>query len=184
MDSTAEPLRIPSETKNWTWVLGQPCPECGFDAVHVAFRDVPELTRRNVVAWGPVLSRPSVGQRPAKLVWSPLEYACHVRDVFRTMNYRLGLMLTRDDPLFPNWDQDVTAVEDRYWAQDPSTVLAELTEAGHTIADSFEAVPDESIDRTGRRSDGAVFTVGSLARYFVHDPTHHLWDVTSGKPRP
>jgi len=30
----------------------------------------------------------------------------------------------------------------------------------------------------GRRSDGAVFTVASFARYMVHDPVHHLYDVT------
>jgi len=31
--------------------------------------------------------------------------------------------------------------------------------------------------RTGVRSDGAVFTIESFARYFLHDPLHHLWDV-------
>jgi hypothetical protein len=29
-----------------------------------------------------------------------------------------------------------------------------------------------------RRSDGARFTVASFARYMVHDPIHHLYDVT------
>jgi hypothetical protein len=32
--------------------------------------------------------------------------------------------------------------------------------------------------RTGSRSDGADFTVESFARYFIHDPVHHLYDVT------
>ena len=32
--------------------------------------------------------------------------------------------------------------------------------------------------RTGPRSDGARFTVETFARYFVHDPVHHLYDVT------
>ena len=32
--------------------------------------------------------------------------------------------------------------------------------------------------RTGRRSDGASFTVETFARYFIHDPVHHLYDVT------
>jgi len=34
--------------------------------------------------------------------------------------------------------------------------------------------------RTGRRSDGAEFTVDTFARYFVHDPIHHLHDVANG----
>ena len=58
--------------------------------------------------------------RPTRPTWSMLEYACHVRDVFRRFDERLGLMLTEDDPLFPNWDQDATAVEARYDEQDPA----------------------------------------------------------------
>jgi hypothetical protein len=38
--------------------------------------------------------------------------------------------------------------------------------------------------RTGRRSDGAAFTVESFARYFVHDPVHHLHDVQAPPPEP
>ena len=34
--------------------------------------------------------------------------------------------------------------------------------------------------RTGSRSDGAAFTVATFARYFVHDPVHHLDDVARG----
>ena len=52
----------------------------------------------------------------------PLEYGAHVRDVHRKMAERLELMLTEDAPTFPNWDQDATAVEDRYGEQDPATV--------------------------------------------------------------
>ena len=33
-------------------------------------------------------------------------------------------------------------------------------------------------ERPGRRSDGSSFTVASLVRYMIHDPIHHIWDVT------
>jgi len=36
----------------------------------------------------------------------------------------------------------------------------------------------EQWERPGRRSHGAHFTVASFARYLVHDPVHHLADVT------
>ena len=42
------------------------------------------------------------------------------------------------------------------------------------------AVRDDQWSRTGRRSDGAVFTVESFGRYLVHDPVHHVWDVEQG----
>ena len=44
---------------------------------------------------------------------SPLEYGCHVRDVFRLYAYRLELMLTEDDPAYPNWDQDKAPIKSR-----------------------------------------------------------------------
>ena len=37
--------------------------------------------------------------------------------------------------------------------------------------------------RPGGRSDGARFTVGTLARYLLHDPVHHVWDVERGYAR-
>ena len=43
------------------------------------------------------------------------------------------------------------------------------------------AVAAQVWGRTGIRSDGAAFTVDTFARYFLHDPVHHLWDVT-GEP--
>ena len=64
--------------------------------------------------------RPTDGRR-----WStPL----HVRDVLRLYRTRLALMIDVDDPLFPNWDQDVTAVAERYNEQDPAIVAVELRE--------------------------------------------------------
>src|SRR5436305_63911 len=121
-------------------------------------------------------SRARAGPEPAK--WSPLEYACHVRDVFRLYDQRLELMLSQDDPLFPNWDQDETAVTDRYGEQDPAEAAAALRQAAFAIAGRFEGVTGDQWQRTGARSDGARFTVETFARYFVHDPVHHLYDVT------
>ena len=57
-------------------------------------------------------------------------------------------------------------------------MAGELEEAGTRIADSFDAVTGEEWHRTGARSDGARFTVATFSRYFVHDPIHHLYDVT------
>lgn len=171
------PPPVPGDTKDWTWVLTSPCPECGFDGAALDPTDVPELVRANAAAWPAVLTRADAPTRPAPDVWSPLEYACHVRDVFRLFDARLARMLDEDDPLFENWDQDETAVAERYWEQDPSTVTSELTEAAARIAASFAAVRPDQWDRPGRRSDGAEFTVASFARYFLHDPVHHLHDV-------
>ena len=168
---------IEPDTKDWTWVLERPCPECGFDATGVPAASVAARVRENAAAWITVLGRADVRERPRPDLWSPLEYACHVRDVFRLYDERLHLMLDQDDPQFANWDQDVTALEDRYGEQDPAVVNGELQEAAEALARSFESVTDAQWSRTGTRSDGAVFTVESFARYFIHDPVHHRHDV-------
>jgi hypothetical protein len=111
------------------------------------------------------------------MVWSPLEYGCHVRDVNRTMGRRIELMLAQDGALFANWDQDATAVEDRYWAQDPATVADELEVAAEQAAATLDDVSGDAWQRRGTRSNGSQFTVETLAVYFLHDVEHHLHDV-------
>jgi hypothetical protein len=170
-------MTIEPDTKDWTWVLERPCPECGFDASALDVERVGAMIRDNAVAWRGVLRRADVRARPAPTVWSPLEYACHVRDVFRLYDERLAMMIAQDDPLYPNWDQDETAVDDDYPGQDPATVAEELAAAAGAIADRFDGITGEQWDRRGRRSDGASFTVETFARYFTHDWVHHLHDV-------
>lgn len=170
-------MAITPDTKNWTWVLERPCPECGFDASHLDAHEVAALMRENAAAWPAVLQRADVRERPDERTWSPLEYSAHVRDVFRVMTRRVQLMLETDDPEFENWDQDATAVEERYGEQDPATVATELQQAGARFADLLESVPEDAWGRGGHRSDGSDFTVTTLARYAAHDPVHHLWDV-------
>jgi hypothetical protein len=173
-------VAIIPDDKNWTWVLEQPCLDCGFDAASLDAHDVPVLVRANAAQWTGLLRHPHARLRPTDDQWSALEYACHVRDVFRLFDQRLQLMLTDDGPQFANWDQDETAVADRYDEQDPEVVLADLQAAGAVVADRFATVGDHQWQRTGFRSDGAAFTIESFARYFVHDPMHHLDDVRRG----
>ena len=168
---------IEPDTKNWTWVLQRRCAECGFDATAIAARDVAAALRENAAAWPAVLGRHDAAVRPDAATWSALEYGAHVRDVCRIFAVRLASMLDTDDPRFENWDQDATAVTERYGEQDPSTVARQLVSAAAELASAFDAVPDGAWQRTGLRSDGSVFTTESLARYFIHDPVHHLHDV-------
>jgi len=170
-------MAITPDTKDWTWVLERPCAECGFDASAFDASDASRLLRENAEAWPAVLKRADVAVRPDANTWSPLEYAAHVRDVYRLGQVRIGLMLTQDDPMYPNWDQDATAVDERYGEQDPAAVSRELIEAAAALADDLDRVTGKEWARPGRRSDGARFTVGSFAKYVVHDPVHHLWDV-------
>ena len=171
------PPPIEPDTKDWTWVLDRPCPECGFAAGDVPVGGLPPALLENAAAWVDALAGPDVRTRSSPDVWSVLEYACHVRDVHRVFAGRVHQLLTEDDPRFENWDQDATALADDYAGQDPAVVAEQLRAAAEVVARRFEEVPADQVHRTGLRSDGEAFTVETLGLYFVHDPVHHLHDV-------
>ena len=178
-------MTITPDTKDWTWVLRRPCPDCGFESGSLPAADLPGTVRGAARAFADVLTGTAgeaLRQRPAPEVWSPLEYGCHVRDVLRRFDARTRLMLTADDPALENWDQDATAVEDAYGEQDPGRVAAELLEAAERLAAGYEALPADAWERPGRRSDGARFTVLTFGRYMAHDLVHHVHDVTGARP--
>jgi hypothetical protein len=78
---------------------------------------------------------------------------------------------------FADWDQDAAADAGQYWRSDPAVVRREVESACETAALAFAAPTGEQWGWAGLRSDGSPFTALTLARYFVHDLTHHLWDV-------
>ena len=171
------PATPPTDDKDWTWVIKEPCPECGYDPCSVRTEQLPDDLRRAGTRWQLVLQRPGITARPSPREWSPLEYAAHVRDVYLIMGDRAELMLTESEPTFPNWDQDATALEKRYWEADPATVEVEIGAAAERLAGIYAAVRPEQWERTGYRSNGAVFTVRTLGIYCLHDLVHHLHDV-------
>jgi len=173
-----QPTTPPPDDKDWTWVLARPCPDCGYDASAVLRGDLPA---RTLAAAGTIrarLGRDDAAVRPEPGVWSALEYAAHVRDVCRVFGARLSMMRGVENPQFPNWDQDETALTERYWEQDPVVVSAELDDESTRIAADFASVTDDEWDRSGTRSNGSIFTVETLGKYFLHDLEHHAHDVS------
>ncbi|MFK0008855.1 DinB family protein [Paenarthrobacter sp. NPDC090520] len=170
-------MPIIPEDKDWTWVLTEPCPECGFDASTVTPTTVPGSVLSMLPRWRSVLKREDATTRPNDHTWSPVEYACHVRDVFELFGQRLNLMLTQENAAFDNWDQDQAAIDGDYGSSDPSQVADELVTEGEQVAESFARVVQDEWERTGTRSNGSAFTVLTFSQYFLHDVVHHLHDV-------
>lgn len=172
VDDAVEP-----DTKDWTWVVSQPCPDCGFDPAPLDPVDTGSVLRSTVPRWQAVLAGPNVKDRPRRDTWSALEYGCHVRDVCTIFGARLAQMLAHDGARFDNWDQDATALEKRYQETIPPAVYDELSASAAALAAMFDAVPDASWGNRGFRSNGSEFTVRTFARYLLHDIIHHLHDV-------
>lgn len=175
--ATTDPGPAAGDTKNWAWAATETCTECGFEPAAIVDRSIADVLRASTSRWQAVLDRPESRTRPAPGVWSPVEYACHVRDVHRVFTRRVALMLAEAAPRFANWDQDEAAVVGRYWAANPARVAVELAAAGEESANGYDVVPDGGWQRTGVRGDGGEFTVSSIGHYHLHDVMHHLHDV-------
>lgn len=163
------------------------CPECRFDtatATDVAGeiealgrKFAAPLTRYLPGEDGPALLR----IRPEPEVWSPLEYACHVRDVLRLFDERTQAMVAEPGVTFSTWDHDAAVTDDAYNDQDPAQVAADIAAATSAYAQTLQGLDADQWAATGRRSDdGQEFTVDSLARYGLHEAKHHQLDIGRG----
>ncbi|MGW9197514.1 DinB family protein, partial [Micromonospora chersina] len=156
------------------------CDECLFVYSALGSGDLPQRLR-DVAAQYPGALRgvPDPRRRPAPEVWSPLEYACHVRDVFRVQRERLALALRVDEPEFHPMGRDELVISERYNAQDPQVVLADLAAAADGFAARFGALGEVELARTGVYPwpQREARTLRWLGRHTVHEAEHHLLDI-------
>ena len=157
------------------------CAQCGFDYATVAAATLP----RRLTAFPPryaatLRAADDPRRRPAPGVWSPLEYTCHVRDVFDVQHERLAAALRTDAPEFLPMGRDERAVLEAYNEQDPDVVLTGLAAAAEALAEAFAGLHAAQWERVGvypwpeRRERSMLW----LGRHTVHEGEHHLLDIT------
>jgi hypothetical protein len=159
------------------------CEECGFDYAAVPAATVSGRLRSFGSRYATALGgAPNPRRRPADGVWSPLEYACHVRDVFDVQRQRLALALREQEPVFVPMERDERAVRDAYNEQNPSTVLADLAAAAHALADAVDALSEAELARVGVYPwpQPQARSLLWLGRHSVHEGEHHLLDIVRG----
>jgi S-DNA-T family DNA segregation ATPase FtsK/SpoIIIE len=128
-------------------------------------------------AWSDILRT-----RPAAGVWSALEYACHVRDVFLVQRDRLYTALVEDTPVFAPMYRDQRVTLARYNAQDPEEVAVQLATAARLIAQAFAGLDPEQLQRRCLYSfpapaERSLLWVGQHA---IHEGEHHYRDIEAG----
>jgi len=119
-------------------------------------------------------------QRPSAEVWSPLEYAAHVRDVIAVQRERVMVALLRDAPTFASMRRDERAVEQRYNDQDPALVGRQIVGAADALASLLDSLSPAEWERIGvdKWPERAVRNVEWIGRDTVHEEVHHLFDVS------
>jgi len=157
------------------------CRACGFTYAVGRVEIVPWLRSDAdaFVARLATIDETRVRQRPEPETWSPLEYACHLRDVLRVQTERIALAQREVEPIFVPMGRDERAVDDRYNEQDPAVVARELLAATEALASLLEGLDDAGWARTGiyNYPEPAVRTVEWIAIHTNHEMLHHRGDL-------
>ena len=123
--------------------------------------------------------------RPAEGVWSALEYACHVRDVFLVQRDRLYTALVEDTPTFTPMYRDQRVTLASYNTQDPEEVAAQLATAARLIAQAFAVLDSAQLQRRciynfPAPTERSLLWVG---QHVIHEGEHHCRDIERGIAR-
>jgi DinB superfamily len=163
------------------------CDECGFDYDGLTGAEAAEALRGFGRRYRAPLSRGLAGEsldeilraHPLPDVWSPLEYACHVRDVFAVQRERVELAQREDVPSFVPMNRDERVEGERYNEQDPATVADELAANAEELAATLEAFTPDQWARRGiyHYPEPVERDVDWIARHTVHEGRHHLLDI-------
>jgi hypothetical protein len=158
------------------------CPECGFeyDLDRAVAADVAIVaTTAEVVGALTTLTDEDARERRDPQTWSPLEYACHLRDVFLVQRERVLLARRVDEPDLVPMGRDERAVHDGYEEQDPEIVARQLTDAALMFANVLARLDADAWERTVIYNYPAP-TARSLrwvAVHTEHEARHHLADI-------
>jgi hypothetical protein len=120
--------------------------------------------------------------RLSQEVWSPLEYAGHVRDVLFNLRDRLVVALNEDNPLCKALFGTPRIELGLYRGDSSALVAQELQTAASLFARTWERIPEDLRSRTmvygyPRLADRSLTWVAAQA---LHEVEHHLEDVKAG----
>jgi hypothetical protein len=157
------------------------CPTCPLVYAEIDIATVPDRVRevgrelhRTFAAADPAAIR----RRPQPDTWSPVEYLCHVRDVYVASTIRSYRIRTEDSPAVEPLFNDLRVVRFRYAQADPTAVLAELDLVVAGFGDEVDRVVDA--ERTLSRQPNETRTARWLVRQALHEGLHHLADIRAG----
>lgn len=143
------------------------CTECGYDMTVLRNDEIVGLIERFSVEDFP----PLTSVRATPHVWSPLEYAWHLRESFDFYRDRITLALSTDAPLFEGGDFTVDPVE-------TPDIVDWLQREAKAVAEMLRSLDDKEWERFGIGSyDGGRRDIRNLASRLAHECVHHAMDI-------
>ncbi len=157
------------------------CDRCGFHYRLAEAEAAGPRIRTGAAALAALLGRAGAGvrTRPAADVWSPLEYACHVRDMLLVQRERVLLVRREDRPRFTPMGRDERVEHDGYADQRPDDVARQLTDAAALFANVLARLGPDDWERTATYNYPVVEqrSLRWIAEHTRHEVAHHLLDV-------
>jgi DinB superfamily len=156
------------------------CPECGFEYDLERFRAAGSSIVEGSVQLGRMITNPAADarRRRSPRQWSPLEYACHVRDILLVQRERVLLARRETCPNLAPMGRDERVEHDGYSEQFPADVARQLEDSARMLANVLSRLGDDW-DRTLIYNFPAP-TERSLrwvAIHTLHEVRHHQMDT-------
>jgi hypothetical protein len=174
--------RAVAEGWEWARIQSEACPQCGYAPAGLPVAALGRAATVEAAAWRSFLEnadRRALAVSPAPDVWSPLQYAAHVRDMYRVFGDRVLLALEFDNPTVPGYFP--TEDECRaYNSLDAREIAAQIGNQADRLASILADRVGDDWARTVMRDGVDRFTVAGLGCFAVHEAHHHLRDATGG----
>jgi hypothetical protein len=163
------------------------CVACGF----VYDEGLAPAAGRSIIACADVISSLLEGAngraatRRSPETWSPLEYACHVRDVLLVQRERVLLARRVEEPDLPPMGREERVEHDGYAEQDPTDVARQLRDAALLFDGVLSRLDPSDWDRTLTYNwpEPGVRSLRWVAVHTLHEAAHHLGDIRNQLPQ-
>jgi hypothetical protein len=157
------------------------CAECGFEYHLDEARSAGAEIVDGAVALADLVGDHGSDVRARREVqtWSPLEYACHVRDVLLVQRERVLMARRQNRPSFDPMGRDERVEHDGYAEQRPGDVARQLLDAARLFANVLSRLGPEDWERTVMYNFPTVSerSLRWVAAHTLHEVRHHLLDV-------
>ncbi|MCE7001566.1 DinB family protein [Kibdelosporangium philippinense] len=156
------------------------CSECGFTYDLTEYPAAAQTISAGVADFVEILrSDANLRNRPSPDVWSPLEYACHVRDVLLVQRERVLLARRTETPVCVPMGRDERAEHEGYNDQEPESVARQLVDSADLFCNVLNRLAEADWQRTLIYSypEPETKSLQWVAVHTVHEVHHHLLDV-------
>jgi hypothetical protein len=159
------------------------CDECGFvydESRHPAAAAEIRAGSDAIAARLSDLEASAARRRPTPAIWSPVEYAAHVRDVLLVQRERVLEVRRSSRPPHPApMGRDERVDHDGYADQDPVAVARQLRDAALLLANVLDRLDAGAWSRMLVYNYPEPFerTLRWVAVHTVHEVQHHRLDV-------